>query len=143
MGVHLLVLPFKMGIYRKRKVHGIGSSLLFAGYRGCILPCHAPTRLVFGVSQLHLTKNSRHILYAGCFRYQIYSILVFLLTTAPIQSPRQFPASVHLPVPSDPHNFLACPAILRKIPDPFYSAAGAPCSPRNPSRSSVSVSLPE
>ena len=27
MGVHLLVLPFKMGIYRKRNVHGIGSSL--------------------------------------------------------------------------------------------------------------------
>ena len=31
MGVHLLVLPFKMGIYRKRNVHGIGSSLAFAG----------------------------------------------------------------------------------------------------------------
>lgn len=27
MGVHLLVLPFKMGIYRKRNVHQIGSSL--------------------------------------------------------------------------------------------------------------------
>ena len=27
MGVHLLVLPFKMGIYRKRNVHCIGSSL--------------------------------------------------------------------------------------------------------------------
>lgn len=32
MGVHLLVLPFKMGIYRKRNVHGIGSSL--SGERG-------------------------------------------------------------------------------------------------------------
>lgn len=31
MGVHLLVLPFKMGIYRKRNVHGIGSSLAGAG----------------------------------------------------------------------------------------------------------------
>ena len=27
MDVHLLVLPFKMGIYRKRHVHCIGSSL--------------------------------------------------------------------------------------------------------------------
>ena len=31
MGVHLLVLPFKMGIYRKRNVHQIGSSLKTAG----------------------------------------------------------------------------------------------------------------
>lgn len=30
MGVHLLVLPFKMGIYRKRNVHQIGSSLASA-----------------------------------------------------------------------------------------------------------------
>ena len=30
MGVHLLVLPFKMGIYRKRNVHCIGSSLVIA-----------------------------------------------------------------------------------------------------------------
>ena len=30
MGVHLLVLPFKMGIYRKRNVHCIGSSLFIA-----------------------------------------------------------------------------------------------------------------
>lgn len=35
MGVHLLVLPFKMGIYRKRNVHGIGSSLTFAGVFLC------------------------------------------------------------------------------------------------------------
>lgn len=35
MGVHLLVLPFKMGIYRKRNVHQIGSSLYIA--RGVII----------------------------------------------------------------------------------------------------------
>ena len=35
MGVHLLVLPFKMGIYRKRNVHQIGSSLFIA--RGVII----------------------------------------------------------------------------------------------------------
>ena len=35
MGVHLLVLPFKMGIYRKRNVHGIGSSLAPAGVFLC------------------------------------------------------------------------------------------------------------
>ena len=35
MGVHLLVLPFKMGIYRKRNVHQIGSSLFVM--RGVII----------------------------------------------------------------------------------------------------------
>ena len=34
MDVHLLVLPFKMGIYRKRHVHCIGSSLF--GTRGVV-----------------------------------------------------------------------------------------------------------
>ena len=44
MGVHLLVLPFKMGIYRKRNVHGIGSSLggcggITATNWGAMPPC--------------------------------------------------------------------------------------------------------
>lgn len=45
MDVHLLVLPFKMGIYRKRHVHCIGSSLF--GTRGVIFICSqlSPSRL--------------------------------------------------------------------------------------------------
>ena len=42
MGVHLLVLPFKMGIYRKRNVHQIGSSLEIPGAYSGKISCYAP-----------------------------------------------------------------------------------------------------
>ena len=42
MDVHLLVLPSKMGIYRKRNVHCIGSSLDIAGAYSDKISCYAP-----------------------------------------------------------------------------------------------------
>ena len=57
MGVHLLVLPFKMGIYRKRNVHGIGSSLPGEGgimaINWCVLPRRWRARGYNGDKMMH------------------------------------------------------------------------------------------
>ena len=67
MGVHLLVLPFKMGIYRKRNVHQIGSSLNSLWVlEACFAPdTHARENLMvweaYSIADTQIVKTRRYI----------------------------------------------------------------------------------
>ena len=77
MGVHLLVLPFKMGIYRKRNVHQIGSSLASDGaYYGKIL-IYAP-----------ISCQRRGLLRQNSFLRPDIPLLTGLITAKSLSAPR-------------------------------------------------------